>query len=98
MREPAETWLLLVAKRQDDFSLRARKIYSSLIKEHYPRVKFGFIDVLQDEELKVAFKEESIPWTFCLHGGMAYKYGQLERLDEISAMLKDLPQWERVAV
>jgi len=54
------------------------------------KVNFGYVDVLQDEALKVAFGEEAVPWTFAIFEGRAYRYYALERPDEIESYLNDL--------
>lgn len=88
----------MLAKRQNDLCLRAIQIYKEIATNFYPRVRFGFIDVLADEALKVAFQEISVPWTFAIFEGRAYKYPALERNDEIEAYLADLDKWKQMEV
>ena len=88
----------MLAKKRNDLCLRAINIYKELLDELHPRVRFGFIDVLRDEGLKVAFNEEQNPWSFAIIEGRAYKYYALERGDEILAYFKDLEQWKKMRV
>ena len=78
---PDQVWLLLMAKRRNDMSLRAIMLYEELLDEMYPRVRFGYIDIHEDESLKVAFGEEAIPFTFAIFGGRVYQFPGIERLD-----------------
>ena len=61
-------------------------------------MRFGYINVLDDEALKVAFNEWSVPWTYAIFGGRAYRYPALERNDELEAYLSDLDQWKQMNV
>ena len=47
----------------------------------HPKVRFGYIDVHVEEGLKVAFGEETVPWTYAIFGNRAYKFYGLERED-----------------
>ena len=71
----------MLAKKQNDLCLRAIQIYKEMLDELHPKVRFGYINVLEDEGLKVAFNEEAVPWTFAIFEGRAYKYYALERED-----------------
>mmetsp|Transcript_9806 Transcript_9806/g.12134 ORF Transcript_9806/g.12134 Transcript_9806/m.12134 type:complete len:190 (-) Transcript_9806:60-629(-) len=84
----------MLAKKRNDLCLRALGIYKELAKKLYPRVRFGYINVLQDEALKVAFKEEAIPWSFAIFEGRAYRYYALERPDELEDYLTNLERWK----
>ena len=64
----------------------------------YPEVRFGYINVLEDEGLKVAFREMSVPWSFAIFNGRAYKYYALERPDELEEYFKDLTKWKLMQV
>lgn len=54
--------------------------------------------MLEDEALKVAFDEWSVPWTFAIFGGRAYKYPALERNDEIERYLAEPEMWKNMEV
>jgi len=88
----------MIAKRRNDLCLRALGVYQDLEKKLHPKVRFGFIDVLKDEGLKVAFGEESVPWTFAVFEGRAYKYYALERPDELEEYLNDLERWKTMRI
>ena len=93
-----QVWLLLFAKTSlDTHSIRAKQIYDELAPE-FPSVKFGFVDINRDELLKVTFDVESIPWTFCIFGGRAYRLNHLEQARILTEMLEDLDQWKSVDV
>ena len=64
----------------------------------HPKVRFGYINVLEDEALKVSFREYAVPWTFAIFGGRAYKYPSLERPDELIEYLTDLEGWKGMKV
>ena len=98
MEQPDQIWLLMLAKKRNDLCLRASQIYKQLMEEFYPRVRFGYINVLEDEALKVAFNEIEIPWTFGIFGGRAYKYYSLEQDDELAEYLRDLERWKKMQV
>ena len=77
--DPEQVWLLLFAKTSlEDYSIRAKQIYDELAPQ-FPEVKFGFVDISRDELLKVTFDVESVPWTFCIYGGRAYRLNHLEQ-------------------
>ena len=88
----------MLAKKRNDLCIRAMMIYKQLMDEFHPRVRFGYIDVLKDEALKVAFNEIQNPWTFAIFGGRAYKYYSLEREDELAEYLRDLDRWKKMQV
>ena len=88
----------MLAKKRNDLCLRALGVYKILAKKLYPRVRFGFINVLEDEALKVAFKEEAVPFTFAIFEGRVYKYYALEREDELEDYLTNLERWKVMRV
>ena len=88
----------MLAKRHNDLCLRALGVYQKLAKKLHPQVRFGFINVLEDEGLKVAFREEAIPWSFAIFNGRAYRYYALERDDEIEEYFNDLSRWKKMRV
>ena len=95
---PDQVWLLLFAKSDlEDFSIRAKGIYDEIAPD-YPQVKFGFVDINRDEYLKVTFDVESVPWTFCIYGGRAYRFPSFEVEKTIRSWLDDLEQWKQVKV
>ena len=96
--QPHQVWLLMLAKKKNDLCLRAVMIYRELADKLHPNVRFGYIDVLQDEGLKVAFGEEAVPFTFGVFGGRAYRYYALERPDEIGDYLTNPIKWNRMPV
>ena len=71
----------MLAKRRNDLCLRAIMLYKELIEELHPRVRFGYINIHEDEALKVAFGQEAVPFTFAIFEGRAYRYEGIERLD-----------------
>lgn len=54
-----QVWMLLFAKKRDDFSIRAKKLFDELALD-FPDVKFGFVDIHEDEMLKVTFDVEYV--------------------------------------
>ena len=96
--DPDQVWLLLFAKTSlDTHSIRAKQIYDELAPK-FTSVKFGFVDIYKDELLKVTFDVESIPWTFCIFDGRAYRLNHLEQARILTEMLQDLDQWKGVDV
>lgn len=93
-----QVWLLMLAKRRNDLSLRAIMLFKELLDEFHPRVRFGYIDIHHDEALKVAFGEEAVPFTFAIFGGRVYRYQGIERLDYLQDYLRDLEQWKKMPV
>ena len=81
MNQPDQVWLVMLAKKRNDLCLRAAGIYKNLAMKLHPKVRFGYIDVHVEEGLKVAFGEETVPWTYAIFGNRAYKFYGLERED-----------------
>ena len=46
----------------------------------------------------MAFGEETVPWTYGIFGGRAYRFYALEREDEIEAYFNDLSRWKKSKV
>ena len=88
----------MLAKKKNDLCLRALGVYQKLAKTFHPDVRFGYINVLEDEGLKVAFREEAIPFSFAIFNGRAYKYYALERPDELEQYFNDLSKWKGMRV
>ena len=76
-------WLIMIAKRSNDLCVRAAQIYKNLAGVLHPKVRFGYIDINKDEALKVAFGEVSVPESFAIINGRAYKYYAIERENEL---------------
>ena len=96
--DPEQVWLLLFAKTSlEDYSIRAKQIYDELAPQ-FPEVKFGFVDISRDELLKVTFDVESVPWTFCIYGGRAYRLNHLEQSKKLQLWLEDIDNWKSVEV
>lgn len=88
----------MLAKKQDDFCLRALAEYTLVAEELYPQVKLGYINVLEDEALKVAFNELAVPYSYGIYGGRAYQYPALERSDHFISYFNDLEQWKKMEI
>lgn len=96
--QPDQMWLVLLAKKRNDLCLRALGAYEQIIPKLYPRVRFGYINVLEDEGLKVAFGEEAVPWSFAIFEGRAYRYYALERPDELEEYFTNLDKWRKMRI
>ena len=95
VENPDQIWLVMLAKKRNDLCLRALGVYQILAKK-LPEVRFGYINVLEDEALKVAFREEAVPFSFAIFGGRAYRYYALERDDEMEEYFKNPERWKKM--
>ena len=88
----------MLAKRRNDLCLRGIMVYKELIEDFYPDVKFGYINIHEDEGLKVAFGELAVPFTFAIFGGRAYRFPFIEGVPKLTEWLKDLEIWKTVPI
>ena len=95
-------WLILLGKPHNRLCKNAISIFKDLATELSDNVKFGYVDVLEDEGISVAFGEEAevVPWTFAIIEGRAYKYYALDRKDELLEYFKseDFAKWKKMRV
>lgn len=96
--QPDQQWQIMIAKRNNDLCVRGAQIYKNLEQKFHPKVRFGYIDIYQDEALKVAFGEEDVPMSFGIINGTAYKFYALENTEKMTEYWNDISRWDIMRV